>query len=96
MDLPIELWHLIAYNLKFDLDLYKNGSLVNKSLCKVVKNIYDKIPNETHIEWRCFNYIPNEKHELIRSEILKPIEGCESYQYNLINSLLKVYKMNCY
>ena len=50
MELPKELWQLIAYNLKFELDLYKYCSLVNKQLCHIIKQIYDKIPNDIVID----------------------------------------------
>lgn len=44
MELPRELWQIIAYNLKFDIGLYKHCFLVNKLLCNIVKQIYNRIP----------------------------------------------------
>lgn len=50
MELPTELWNLIAYDLKFELDLYKNGMLVNKQLYNVIKQLYERIPNQLHVK----------------------------------------------
>ena len=50
MELPAELWNLIVYNLKFDLDLYKNGMLVNKQIYNVIKQLYEQIPNQLHVK----------------------------------------------
>lgn len=58
MNLPNELWNLICYNLKFELDLYKNCPLVNKRLYAVTKQLYDRIPNQLRIE--TFQFHPRE------------------------------------
>ena len=91
MDLPIELWHLIVYNLKFNVDLYKNGLLVNKLLYKIVKNIYDKIPTEIYIKFIPIHNIPD-VNKLIKSEILYPIYEDSRYEIKLINGSFKVHK----
>lgn len=48
-ELPTELWGLIAYNLKFELDLYKHCSLVNHQLYTIITQLYNKIPNKITI-----------------------------------------------
>lgn len=50
MDLPNELWSLVCYNLKFELDLYKNCFLVNRQLYEITKQLYDRIPEQLHIK----------------------------------------------
>jgi len=47
--LPNELWNLIIYNLRFELFLYKNCILINKQLSKLVKQLYNKIPNQIYL-----------------------------------------------
>lgn len=49
MDLPPELWGLIAYELKFELDLYKHCNLVNKQLHNIINQLYNRIQNNIRI-----------------------------------------------
>lgn len=61
MELPNELWNLIAYNLKFELDLYKNCALVNKQLYYIIKQLYERIPSQLHIKTSSFLECPYRK-----------------------------------
>ena len=92
MDLPIELWHLIVYNLKFDVDLYKNGPLVNKLLYKIVKNTYDKIPDKIYIKLYWFYYFPDKKYKWIRSERFKSVKDPYHFQFNLTDGSFEIHK----
>lgn len=77
MELPIELWNAIAYNLKFELGLYKNVSLVNKHFCIIVRKIYDRIPNQLCINTSADFILPS---KLITYEHISCLENAKCHR----------------
>lgn len=67
--LPIEVWRIIAYNLKFELNLYKNCSRINKQLYKIVRQIHEKMPDSVYIKIRPWNEF--EQYEMIDVQSVK-------------------------
>lgn len=94
MELPNELWTLIAYELKFDLDSYKKCALVNKQLCHIIKKIYDRIPDQLYIRTRVLPFWSDEiPQKIIASEYINGYYSNEFIPFEIIiNELITLHK----
>lgn len=83
MQLPTELWTFIAYELKFELDLYKNVMFVNKQLYYVIKQLYDHIPEQLHIKTNAISTFYNQVPDKF---IIKEYNNGSHYYSSLANA----------
>lgn len=90
MDLPIDLWNFVVYRLKFDLDLYKNCFVVNKSLYCVVKQLYDKIQKFFRIKTFRTNSIVSDKYNIIDYDRVN--DNIFQYQHIQLGDLIIIHK----
>lgn len=92
MELPVDLWNLIAYDLKFELDLYKHVVLVNKRLYHIIKLLYDRIPNELYIETGHYNPTMINTYEVIMTEYI-PLYSYQSLlNLTIVNHPITIHK----